>query len=68
MPQDAKRAYEFGEFCLDVTERLLLRNGEPLPLTPKVFDTLLKLVEDHGRLIEKDEFLERLWPLEIRFS
>ena len=62
MPQDRKRTYEFGEFCLDVTERLLLRNGERLPLTPKVFDTLLKLVEDHGRLIEKDEFMERLWP------
>ena len=62
MPQSERRVYEFGEFRLDATERLLLRKGEPLPLTPKVFDTLLKLVEDHGRLIEKDEFMERLWP------
>jgi DNA-binding winged helix-turn-helix (wHTH) protein/Tol biopolymer transport system component len=62
MTQSERRVYEFGEFRLDATERLLLRKGEPLPLTPKVFDTLLKLVEDHGRLIEKDEFMERLWP------
>ena len=62
MTQAQRRVYEFGEFRLDATERLLLRKGEPLPLTPKVFDTLLKLVEDHGRLIEKDDFMERLWP------
>lgn len=54
--------YEFGEFRLDASERLLLRKGEALPLTPKVFDTLLLLVEERGRLIKKDEFMERLWP------
>src|SRR5215472_9874446 len=62
MPDAINRVYEFGEFRLDTTERLLLRNGEILPLTPKVFDTLLKLVKNHGRLIEKDEFMEGLWP------
>lgn len=54
--------YEFGEFRLDASERLLLRKGEALPLTPKVLDTLLLLVEEHGRLIKKDEFMQRLWP------
>src|SRR5258708_2508240 len=41
------RYYEFGEFRLDAYERLLLRNGETIPLTFKVFDVLLVLLE-HG--------------------
>ena len=36
--------YRFGEFTVDSDQKVLLRNGEPLPLTPKVFDTLLILV------------------------
>src|SRR5215469_4483039 len=62
MAQVPRPLYEFGEFRLDAAERLLLRDGETLSLTPKIFDTLLLLVEDHGRLIKKDEFMERLWP------
>src|SRR5215472_11077114 len=62
MAQVPRPLYEFGEFRLDAAERLLLRDGETLSLTPKIFDTLLLLVEDHGRLIKKDEFMQRLWP------
>jgi TolB-like protein/DNA-binding winged helix-turn-helix (wHTH) protein/Flp pilus assembly protein TadD len=62
MTEPAERSYDFGEFHLDAGERLLLRNGKPLLLTAKVFDTLLMLVQGQGRLIEKDEFMERLWP------
>ena len=54
--------YEFGVFRLDPSERLLLREGQPVPLTPKVFDTLLALVENPGRLIDKDQLISRLWP------
>lgn len=54
--------YEFGAFRIDVAERLLLRGGEVVPLTPKAFDTLLVLVERSGRLVEKDELMRRLWP------
>ncbi|HYY72838.1 MAG TPA: winged helix-turn-helix domain-containing protein [Candidatus Bathyarchaeia archaeon] len=54
--------YSFGEFRLDPSERLLLRSGEPLPLTPKVFDALVLLVENAGHLVEKEEFMNRLWP------
>src|SRR5262245_17450303 len=56
------RIWEFGPFRLDETERLLLRAGEPVGLTPKVFDTLFALLERSGRLAEKAELMARLWP------
>ena len=40
--------YEFGPFRVDVRERALRRNGELVPLTPKVFDILLVLVQSSG--------------------
>jgi DNA-binding winged helix-turn-helix (wHTH) protein/tetratricopeptide (TPR) repeat protein len=58
----ARIIFEFDLFRLDVQERLLLRAGEAVPITPKVFDTLLLLVEERGRLVEKDELMNRLWP------
>ena len=54
--------YEFGPFRLDTTERILLREGRPLSLTPKAFDTLLALVENNGRILEKDTLMRRVWP------
>src|SRR5262249_52595988 len=57
-----QRIWEFGPFRLDETERLLLREGEPVGLTPKVFDTLVALLERSGRLVEKDELMDILWP------
>lgn len=62
MALQAKQLYEFGQFRLDPQERLLLRDGEPVPLTPKAFDMLLALVENSGRLLEKEELMRRLWP------
>ena len=62
MGQQAKHFYEFGPFRLDVAERLLLRDGESIPLTPKVFDTLLLLIENRGQRLEKQELLRKLWP------
>ena len=55
-------AYEFGPFRLEARERRLLRDGRPVPLRAKVFETLLHLVERHGRLVEKRELLEAVWP------
>jgi len=54
--------YEFGDWRLDPVERLLQRNGVAVPLTPKVFETLLVLVENAGKLVTKDEFMKRVWP------
>src|SRR6185503_13418047 len=55
-------SYEFGPFRLDTPERRLMREGEVVPLAPKVFDTLVALVEENGRLIEKDALMTKLWP------
>ncbi len=54
--------FRFEPFHLDVAERRLSRSGEPIPLRAKVFDTLCILVENHGRLVRKDELMQRLWP------
>lgn len=57
-----QRVWEFGPFRLDEAERLLLRDGEPVGLTPKVFDMLVALLEHSGHLVEKGALMERLWP------
>ena len=54
--------YRFGPFIFDARERLLTRDGENVPLTPKASDTLAVLLERPGRLVSKDELLERVWP------
>ena len=55
-------AYHFGPFHLDVRERRLSRGDEVIPLRLKVFDTLLVLVENAGRLVTKQELLDTVWP------
>jgi DNA-binding winged helix-turn-helix (wHTH) protein/TolB-like protein len=62
MSHRSQHIYEFESFRLDVAERLLLREGEVVPLQPKVFDLLLALVERHGHLLEKDELMRLVWP------
>ena len=54
-------SYRFGPFLLDVQERRLVRDGTPIPLTPKMFDTLVYLVERNGRLVGKAEVLGAIW-------
>jgi DNA-binding winged helix-turn-helix (wHTH) protein/Tfp pilus assembly protein PilF len=55
------RKFRFGPFTLDAQERRLLRAGEAIALTPKVFDTLVYLVEHQGRLVGKNELMESVW-------
>src|SRR4029079_11545674 len=62
LSQPAKQCYEFGPFRLDTAERLLRRAGQPVPLTPKAVQTLMVLVESRGRLLDKEELLNRIWP------
>ena len=57
-----KHLYEFESFRLDPQERLLLRNGQPIPLPPRVFDTLVLLVQNSGHLVLKDDLMKTLWP------
>ena len=54
--------YRFGDFIVDTDQKLLLRQDKELPLTPKLFETLLILVENSGRIVQKEQFMERLWP------
>ena len=56
------KVYEFGPFRVDSRERRLLRNGEVVPLTPKVFDILLTLVQSGGHIMSKDEIMKIVWP------
>jgi DNA-binding winged helix-turn-helix (wHTH) protein/TolB-like protein len=59
----ARIQYVFGRFLLDVDRHLLLRDGDQqVRLTPKAFELLLLLVENHDRLVEKDALMKALWP------
>jgi len=62
MGEQESHFYEFGRFRLDAAERVLLRDRELVPLTPKVFDILLALVEHGGHIVEKDDLMKRVWP------
>lgn len=53
--------FEFGSYVLNPPERLLLREGRPVEVPPKVFDLLLALVSRGGHLIEKEELLRTVW-------
>src|SRR5213595_2668140 len=59
---DKKTIYRFEGFELDPTRRLLLKEGLAAQLTPKTFDTLLVLVRNRGRVMEKDELMQAIWP------
>ncbi len=62
MNAEALISFEFGPFRLDFAERLLLRDGKVVPLAPKVLETLMILVENSGRIVEKDDLMKKLWP------
>ena len=62
MPSLINHFYRFGEFTLDADQRVLLRDGKPLLLAPKIVETLLTLVQNSGRIVEKKELMTRLWP------
>src|SRR5438105_2807472 len=62
MSKRAKHFYEFGPFRLDVTERVLLHDGQALALTPKVFEILMALVQNSGHTMGKEELMEKVWP------
>ena len=57
-----KHLLVFGPFRLDSEQRLLLRDQQPIPLSPKAFDLLLVLVQRSGQLVLKDDLMQTLWP------
>ena len=62
MGNAVKHLYEFGPFQLDVSDRALRRGPERIDLPPRVFDTLVALTESDGRLLAKDDLMDRVWP------
>ncbi len=62
MAQSGKRVLRFGRFRLDPEEGALFLDNSVVSLTPKTFQTLLFLAENHGRIVEKDELIKRIWP------
>jgi TolB-like protein/DNA-binding winged helix-turn-helix (wHTH) protein/lipoprotein NlpI len=60
--QNQKRFYEFANFRIDVAKQRILKDGEPLPITPKAVEILLLLAENSGRVVEKDELMAAIWP------
>src|SRR5215216_2898204 len=62
MNQPPKRFYLFDGFQVDVSERLLFKENREVPLTPKVFDTLLVLLENSSHVLTKKELMEQVWP------
>ena len=62
MTTSPQRIYEFGPFRLDVERHRLTRNHVLVPLTPKALEFLHALVQNAGRLVEKDELMQKVWP------
>jgi Tol biopolymer transport system component/DNA-binding winged helix-turn-helix (wHTH) protein len=62
MSNQVRQFYAFGPFRLVSAKRILLHDGQPVPLAPKAVDILLVLVENAGQLVEKAELMQRVWP------
>jgi DNA-binding winged helix-turn-helix (wHTH) protein/tetratricopeptide (TPR) repeat protein len=62
MDVEELQIYEFGPFNLETVERRLLRDGQVVPLTAKLFDILLLLVQKRGQLVKKEELMNSIWP------
>ena len=60
--QNAAGIFQFASFQLDTSERRLLRDGVEIPLPYKVFTTLSLLVANAGRLLTREQLLEKVWP------
>jgi DNA-binding winged helix-turn-helix (wHTH) protein/tetratricopeptide (TPR) repeat protein len=60
--QSGKQSYEFGPFRLDPDKQTLLRDGQPIPLTPKAFQLLLVLLRHKNEVVTKDELMKSVWP------
>ena len=58
----AQTCYEFGLFRVDTRERQLLLRGQVVPLTPKVFEVLLALLQHSGHILTKNELMNLVWP------
>jgi Tol biopolymer transport system component/DNA-binding winged helix-turn-helix (wHTH) protein len=61
MSHNGNHLYQFGDFSLDSVEKVLWREGKPLPLTPKTLELLRVLVKNHGQIVEKEKLMSEVW-------
>jgi len=61
MFKQPRHLFEFGRFRLDRSERFLFQDGAAVPLSPRLFDTLLVLLENRGHLVEKNDLMQKVW-------
>ena len=62
MATGPKILYEFGPFRVDPEKQVLLRENQPVAITPKTFETLLILVRHSREAVSKDDVMKELWP------
>ena len=62
IPSISTMLLSFDPWALDTSRRLLLRDGNAAPLSPKAFDLLSLLAEHHERALSKTELHQQLWP------
>jgi DNA-binding winged helix-turn-helix (wHTH) protein len=61
-PARQDKIYDFGQFSIDCSRRLLLRKGKPVPLAAKLFDLLVALVQEAPYPVEKNQLMDEVWP------
>src|SRR5215468_3748727 len=53
--------FHFDDVRVEPSNFQVFKDGKPVPLEPKAFSLLIFLIENPGRLIGKDEILEKIW-------
>ena len=53
--------FRFGDHVLDIQRRELRRGAEPVALEPQVFDLLVYLLRNRGRVVSKDDLIDAVW-------
>jgi len=59
---EPRLTYEFDSYRIDVTNRLVLRHDDPLPLTPKAVEILISLIAHQGEIMSKSDLMKIVWP------
>jgi DNA-binding winged helix-turn-helix (wHTH) protein len=62
MSKQARHFYGFDSFRLDPEAQVLFRDGEPVSLSPELFETLLVLVRESGHVVGKEDLIKQVWP------
>ena len=62
MSPQVRHLYQFGPFRLDPKKPCLWRDGQPVSLTPKALETLIILIQQNGKLVEREDLMRAIWP------